>query len=501
MFEAYFFDKRATINYRVYRVLKALQNTAFTVNKLSQEAQLSYSQTYNAFQDIMADLQTMSPKTVSTADEEAFNILAQNVSVDQYRFYLLNNAMAFAFFDYLFKTPTPDVHDFCTEHDISISTLRRRVEPFKAYLQSKGVTLNTSAWGLEGSELRIRMVILNFFILGYRGAGWPLGNADYELCLTECSRIARTYQGQWFTADPSLAKQDLLAMMVQHMRMQQGNVLPQEVAFTRLTQAPGAQVLPDVIQADKAWVSTNESGFFYFCRIHFLSLGTKPTAADHWLIDHFQRRDSVVAHFADGLINYLVAQNPELLAVTTRDSELLRANLYRITYSYWLFGGDFSKRLDFYDEDRNAAAFGRLPALIDTYFQNLEGDAAAMRPYQGIMRRIIYGVVRDDFPELDADHQLSVAVLIEPGTFTLRDILHFLDGISFVKLAENTQHPDADVIITTLTSSELIDQYYGNDHAPLIQWQTIAQEEDYYRLYAELMRRHEEKNAQAATAG
>ncbi len=35
MFEAYFFDKRATINYRVYRVLKALQNTAFTVNKLS----------------------------------------------------------------------------------------------------------------------------------------------------------------------------------------------------------------------------------------------------------------------------------------------------------------------------------------------------------------------------------------------------------------------------------------------------------------------------------
>ncbi|WP_369385964.1 helix-turn-helix domain-containing protein [Lacticaseibacillus manihotivorans] len=57
------------------------------------------------------------------------------------------------------------MHDFCTEHDISISTLRRRVEPFKAYLQSKGVTLNTSAWGLEGSELRIRMVILNFFIL------------------------------------------------------------------------------------------------------------------------------------------------------------------------------------------------------------------------------------------------------------------------------------------------------------------------------------------------
>lgn len=124
-----------------------------------------------------------------------------------------------------------------------------------------------------------------------------------------------------------------------------------------------------------------------------------------------------------------------------------------------------------------------------------------MRPYQAIMRRIIYGVLRDDFPELDADHQLCVAVLIEPGTFTLRDILHFLDGISFVKLADSTEEPTADVIITTLTSPELITEYYGAKHPPLIQWQAIAQEEDYYRLYAELMRRHEDKNAQAATAG
>ncbi|WP_407894210.1 hypothetical protein [Lacticaseibacillus sp. N501-2] len=289
-------------------------------------------------------------------------------------------------------------------------------------------------------------------------------------------------------------------MMVQHMRMTQGAVLPQEVAFTRLTQAPGAEVLPDVIQADRAWVATNESGFFYFCRIHFLSLAPKPTATDRWLIDHFQRRNSVVAHFADGLIDFLASQEADVLQNAPKDHDLLRANLYRVTYSYWLFGGDFAKRLDFYDEDRNAAAFGRLPALIDTYFENLTGDAAAMRPYQSIMRRVIYGVVRDDFPELDADHQLNVAVLIEPGTFTLRDILHFLDGISFVQLAEGTTQVDADVIITTLTSPELINQYYGQDHPPLIQWQTLAQEEDYYRLYAELTKRHDAKNAQAATA-
>ncbi len=67
MFEAYFFDKRATINYRVYRVLKALQNTNFTVNRLSQEAQLSYSQAYNAFQDIIADLQQLKAASPSTS--------------------------------------------------------------------------------------------------------------------------------------------------------------------------------------------------------------------------------------------------------------------------------------------------------------------------------------------------------------------------------------------------------------------------------------------------
>ncbi len=224
--------------------------------------------------------------------------------------------------------------------------------------------------------------------------------------------------------------------------------------------------------------------------------GTKNV--DVWLLAHFQQRDGIVAHFADGLITFLDAQVPDDVPNRITEHEQLRANLYRLTYTFWLFGGDFSKRLDFYDEDKNASTFGKLPALIDTYFASLEGDAAALKPYAAIMRRVIYSVIRSDYPVLDADHQLGVAVLIEPGTFTLRDILHVLDGIDFVRLTPAEEIPDADVIITTLTSYELIDDFYGKKHPPVIQWQSMAAEEDYYRLYAELLRRHHDKNAEAA---
>lgn len=501
MFEAYFFDKRTTTNYRVYRVLKALDTSTFTVNRLSQEAQLSYSQAYNAFQDIMNDLQVLQATQVEIADEDAYRQLSEHVTVDQYRFHLLQESMSFAFFDYLFKTATPDVHTFCDEHDISISTLRRRVDAFKNYLQTKGVTLNTSSWALEGSELRIRMVILNFFILGYRGAGWPLDDANYQAALSEYGRIAKKYPDQWFTIQHQ-SKQDLLAICVQQLRMAQNHYLPQETAFTRLTQAPGMPTLPPVIQAPTPRDAVNESGYFYFLRMHYLSLGAELTATDHWLITHFEHRNDEITAFADGLLASLLQAAPQDAGESDpAGHELLRANLYRMSYSYWLFGGDFSRRIDFYDEDRNASNFGKLPALIDRYFDQLQGPVAVFLPYREIMKRVLYSVLRTDFPVLDADHQLAVAVLIEPGTFALRDVLHFLDGISFVRLTTATETTDVDVILTTLTSPELIDEYYSQAHPPVIQWQAMATEEDYYRLYAQLLHRHQAKMAAATKVG
>lgn len=497
MFEAYFFDKRTTMNYRVYRVLKALEASTFTVNRLSQEAQLSYSQAYNAFQDIMADLQVLQHTQVEIADEDAYRKLSQNVTVDQYRYHLLTQSMSFAFFDYLFKACDPDVHTFCSEHDISISTLHRRVDAFKNYLQTKGVSLNTSSWALEGSELRIRMVILNFFILGYRGAGWPLDDTNYQATLSEYGRIAKKYPDQWFTIQHQ-SKQDLLAICVQQLRMHQGHYLPQEQAFTRLTQAPGMPTLPPVVQAPTPRDAVNESGYFYFLRMHYLSLSTELTATDHWLITHFQQRNDEITAFADGLLNTLLQAAPADAAESDPTAhELLRANLYRMSYSYWLFGGDFSRRIDFYDDDKHASTFGRLPALIDQYFDQLQGPVAVFMPYRTIMKRVIYSVLRSDFPVLDADHQLAVAVLIEPGTFALRDVLHFLDGISFVRLTTAHEQAAVDVILTTLTSPELIDEYYGPSHPPVIQWQAMAAEEDYYRLYAQLLHRHQAKMAAA----
>jgi hypothetical protein len=319
----------------VYRVLKALQNTDFTVNRLSQEAQLSYSQAYNAFQDIMSDLQAMTDSTVPIADEVAFQKLGEAVTVDEYRFHLLKDSMAFNFFDYAFKADSPDVHEFCEQNDLSISTLRRRVEGFKVYLQSKGVTLNTSTWAPEGNELRIRMVLVNFFILAYRGVGWPFGDAHYHETVALAKQLHDCAPEAWFNRPEHDTKQDLLALGVQRLRLTQQHALPEIPRLLALTQAPDLADLPVVLRPAAPADPVMESAYFYFSRIHFLSLQGHMTWTDQWLIDHFQRRADAVAHFADGLLAYLVTQAPSNTPdADVNGHELLRANLYRMAYSF-----------------------------------------------------------------------------------------------------------------------------------------------------------------------
>lgn len=49
MFEASFFDRHSLINYQLFRAMKTLQQTAMSINTLSRNTGLSYSQTYTAF--------------------------------------------------------------------------------------------------------------------------------------------------------------------------------------------------------------------------------------------------------------------------------------------------------------------------------------------------------------------------------------------------------------------------------------------------------------------
>ncbi|WP_461226832.1 helix-turn-helix domain-containing protein [Lacticaseibacillus suihuaensis] len=223
VFEDNFFDKRASTNYRVFRYLKALQDSSFTINRLAHESKLSYSQTYNAFQDIMVALQLMQHRAIADLNEADFRAVGGGVSVDTYRYHLLADTVAFRFFDQLFRSGGFDVHAFCQQEGISLPTLRRKIAPFKTYMAQCGVTMNAVTWALEGSELRVRLLLLTFYQLAFRGVGWPFGTRRFQQAKADFTAIC-TADPTWF-APGRATKLDLMVLAVQAMRLDNGHAL------------------------------------------------------------------------------------------------------------------------------------------------------------------------------------------------------------------------------------------------------------------------------------
>ncbi|MFD1431456.1 helix-turn-helix domain-containing protein [Lacticaseibacillus yichunensis] len=502
MFESYFFDKRAMINYRVFRVMKALEDTNFTVNRLSAETQLSYSQAYNAYQDILNGLARLSGQPADATAE--FSTLSAGVTVDRYRFQLLQDSMAFQFYDYAFRTQTPNVHDFCKNRDYSISTLRRRIDPFKTYLQSLGLSLNASTWALEGDELQIRLAMLTFFQLAYRGAGWPFASQNLQVVQGLYQSISEDASQQWFPAPRTATKQILLTLAICWMRIQFGHVLPPKAKLTKLFADKDARPLPMVFTSERfpelnAVALTTECAAYYFLRLHFLTIEDTPDALDNWMIDQFDEKTDPVGAFAAGLINTLqtheLAFRPD---APTRDHTVLRANLLRCAFTFLVLQGGFSKRLDFYPEQMTGNARGQLRTLVDQYFTMLRLDepAGVFITYQADMVSLLCDIVAADFPGLNADHQLTVTVLIEPGTFATRDLMSFLERIHFVtiKLPDAAQPPD--VVITTLTSDIVVKHFYTParlKNTQVIGWHNEAGDNDFFSLYSALCDAHDQR--------
>ncbi|WP_125702787.1 helix-turn-helix domain-containing protein [Lacticaseibacillus daqingensis] len=498
MFEAYFFDKRATTNYRVFRLLKALQEDVFTINRLAQDSGLSYSQTYNAFQDIMVELQMMSNHPVADVNETDFKAVGGSVSVDSYRFHLLNDTLAFRFFDYLFTAPTPDVHVFCTEHGLSIPTLRRRIAPFKTYLVSFGLRLNALTWALEGPELQIRMLMLTFYQLAYRGVGWPFSVARFRQAKGNLDLINRL-DPAWFQPEQLYTKQDLLILAVQQLRIENGHALTPDSRWTALVAATQLPLQPLIYTRNRFPSLTPrkclaERDYYYFCRIHYLSFGQRVTATQSLVMRAFDQPTLIINQFADGLLDTLIAASDPTATESLRSAHtVLRVNLHRMAVSYYVLHGHFAKRIDFLDRRPQDAESGRLPELIHQFFQTMAptGPLAPFAGHWAHMHRELYRVIAPDFPVLDADHQLKVAVFVDGGTFVARDLHQFLAGLHFVRRLPNDPNQVPDMIISALSDATLITDFYaGHDlsRTPIIPWATDADDNDFFRLMTILRR-------------
>lgn len=490
MFEDNFFDKRTTTTYQVFRLMKGHAENNFTINRLTQESGLTYSQTYNAYQEIMADLQQMYPSKRLPNGSASFTALVGQLTVDEYRFHLLNQSMAFRFFDYLFQTPAPNVHQFCAAADISISTLRRRIAPFRHYMASKGIHLDASTWTPQGAETQIRILILTFYILAYRGVGWPFSEQAFTSARQDFDVLNQRQPGIIYCAKAVPNKQDVLILAIQEMRIQAGHlILPTEqlptlfAASKNAGQVFSAARFPALSDAEREC----ERNYYDFCRMHYISMRETLNGQDQIILDRLATPNTPVHNFAQGLMDFLLAAcDPETPESQAGSHNVLLANLHRLAFSFLTLHGTFAMRLDFLNPQVQEAKSGRLPALIRQYFDQLQPAAVgALADYYDAMALQLYTIIAPDFPELNVDHQLKVAVIVDEGTFMSRDLFTFLQGLHFVKIVSPDANKLPDVIITTLNTPGVLERYYTPERLAqvrVINWQLAPTQNDFFSL-------------------
>ncbi|MCX2455346.1 helix-turn-helix domain-containing protein [Lacticaseibacillus nasuensis] len=494
MFESYFFDKHMLTNYRVFRVMKALSTSSFTVTRLAEVVGLSYAQTYAAFQAIMKDLQSLGIVPEAAVNEVTFQHIAKAITVDQYRLHLLDQSPSFNLFRYLFTAPVPNVHEFCADHHYNITTLRRRAAAYKRYLASCHITLNTSTWALEGAEVQIRLAMETFFLLGYRGNGWPFTAALDATVRDHLARLTPAVRQQWFIPLAS-AMQDRMRLACQLLRQRQGHLLPELPALSYLEQAE-KRPLPPLFTDDELSDAhrQTETLFYCFMQLHSLSFDLQPTPATSWLLSRFGALEVAPVVYAKGLVDWL-DQHEQALGGEPANNDRMLANLYRIAYSFAVVGTNFSRRVDFYSSDELGSDHGALASCINAYAAQLPttGVLGEFHDLAPLMTTGLFLTTARCYPQLNTDHCLKVATLVDPGTFAIRDLLQFLAGIQFVKLVAPADYREADLIITTLVDPADAGTELRPD-TPVIHWQTTATDNDYFRLYTALQTACERHN-------
>ncbi|HAJ53961.1 MAG TPA: transcriptional regulator, partial [Lactobacillus sp.] len=259
------------INYQLFRAMKTLPQTTISINALSRTTGLSYSQTYTAFQTVLVQLNKIIPD--EAVDEANFTQFLKRVTLNQYRFALLKDSLPFEFFDDVFKNPHPDFHRFKENHQTSVSTLSRRITPFRDYLADNGVSLNSTTWAIEGDELHIRLAMFTFFMLAYRGAGWPFSAVQEQQAktlLAEINQVAPTFL---LVPVQPMSKEALVILAIQLMRIKAGHALLRNRRMQLLFS--GHDDLPDLIFTQSRFPNLSaselkaEKQFYYFMRMYF----------------------------------------------------------------------------------------------------------------------------------------------------------------------------------------------------------------------------------------
>ncbi|PBQ22922.1 hypothetical protein CNR29_02355 [Levilactobacillus brevis] len=129
------------------------QQGHFNLTDFATSAEISYSRAYHSLLNLRTELQQLDAATTLTKDA-----LETTVTLDEYRHWLYQHSLPYLAMAASLTAEYTSTAAFCAAHQVSLSTLNRRLRPMKQQLTQYNLQLVATPLRLTGNETLIQLL-------------------------------------------------------------------------------------------------------------------------------------------------------------------------------------------------------------------------------------------------------------------------------------------------------------------------------------------------------
>ncbi|WP_125705444.1 helix-turn-helix domain-containing protein [Lacticaseibacillus daqingensis] len=496
-FEELFLEKADLQKFDMFRRLVRAHNDTLTITDLSLQMNLSYQQSYNIFQELLQDVAALTGLSRATA-KRALTQGTLTLSVDRYRYTLLEDTIAFQFLDYVVQASQPRVDQFSADHYISHSTLLRKTTPLRRFLTRYRLKLSLTQAKLTGDEKQIRLFLQQVYWLAYRGLRWPFKAIDQPALVAQYQALPTA------ATDPILAMQEQVFWAVCRTRIAHNDILKWTDRFKQLfTGYPTPSLIYQTSQFPRLTQREvqAESDFFDFYQqknVRFTPLTPREDA----LMTYLKARPHTGWSVVSRLINALNAEDATTVAPLWADPQLVM-NMLRLATSFYLMDGNYLKQADFFTTAQLVYQQTQLRDYLTAVINGLP-DTPEFAPYKreaavfSQMLSLLFVPVLNRFAQ---DTTVAVKLVMASSDIVHGDIREFLANIAVVTvLPADAPLTAADLLITAEDDFITPHQVFTPPAVATFDWYLDATETDYYLLYQRIYQLYQAKLQATGTA-
>ncbi|SJZ64530.1 Mga helix-turn-helix domain-containing protein [Pilibacter termitis] len=456
LFDQLMFDNPTMSRFHIYRSLFIHAEGIYQVHFFADLHGLNYQQMVGLLTDIDEDLKQINPEHEKVLERNGkINLFHLDVGIDEYRYFLLQRSVPFLFIQEILNGEEMTVDDFCLKHDISRSTVSRKLSAISKFLRKYRIRFTYTPLDIVGDETLIRLTLFYLYWIGVRDIAWP-----FKISKEEVENIMKEYPNVLRMSNNYLGKKEMFYLFaIFASRVKKGKFVKDYKEWkTFFDNNPYYEnVLLKKMDGLDDKFRLAETHFFLFLT-HFIPYYSEKDSEDmQQTIRDFRNRhsDHPLSIMNDKFMYYV---NENLFTNLDRETEdLLMANFINISFTYYVLNSsipDFevlgtslypttdahrelhAKVKDFFDKLFTSNTYSR--------FKN--SKESLIRRYTNLLLPYYY--------EQGKSPVIRVGIALERNQILLQRLKMFLKSLNFVEIedfAPENVH-QYDLVISSTTS-------------------------------------------------